>query len=165
MDVDIFIPKYEMSKEARAKLDAHIESTKIKVLAFNKDTGELLHEFNSVTDAANYYKTSSSNVSRTCKGLINYLKGCLFIYKKDYDPNKIYKYEKVKKSIPEKIKRNMSLGSSRSIKVQKFDEDGNFIEEYNSINYASKCNSLPESVLKNKILSHYNGFVYKILRY
>lgn len=80
MDVDIFIPKYEMSKEAQAKLDAHIESTKIKVLTFNKDTGELLHEFNSVTDAANYYKTSSSNVSRACKGLINYLKGCLFIY-------------------------------------------------------------------------------------
>lgn len=79
-----------------------------KVMAFNKDSGEFIQEFESVSSAAAFYNTSSSNISRVCNGKVNYIKGCVFCYSEEYDKNKCYKYIKPKKIISEETRKKIT---------------------------------------------------------
>lgn len=65
-----------------------------KVVALTPD-GKFINIFSSVTEAANHYNSSTTNISGCCKGRIRSVKGCMFIYEKDYDKNKEYKMKEI----------------------------------------------------------------------
>lgn len=84
-----------------------------EVYAFDKDTGEFIDNYESVSEAARYFKTSSSNISRCCSGNLNYIKGCVFCYAKDYDTNKSYKANVPNLKRTEKTKQKMRKSFSK----------------------------------------------------
>lgn len=163
MDVDMWIHKSEMSEDAKRRMNSDNEKRKLKVMSFDKDTGEFQKEFESVSDAAKFYGTSSSNISRTCKGEINYMKGCVFIYSSEYDPNKCYKYIKKKRIFTEEHKANMRKTNSKNIKVEKYDTNNNLIEIYVSLSEARRQNNLPDSFLKNRDYDVRDNYIYKVI--
>jgi len=61
------------------------------VVSVNRFTGELEKEFNSISEAAEFYDITTSNISKVCKHTLNYLKDYVFLYKEEYDPCKDYK--------------------------------------------------------------------------
>ena len=71
-------------------IKTNVERMSRSVLAFNLE-GEYQMEFTSVSDAAKYFNDQSTNVSACCKGKLRYVKGHVFIYKSEFDPNKSYK--------------------------------------------------------------------------
>lgn len=101
-----------------------------KVMAFNKDSGKFIQEFESISSAAIYYKTSSSNISRVCNGKINYIKGCVFCYSENYNKNKCYKYIKIKKIISEETRKKLQKACNRNQPVYKYDLKNNLIWVY-----------------------------------
>lgn len=78
------------------QIQKRISKSQKKVIALDFE-GCIFKKFNSVSEAANFFKTSSSNISRCCKGSLNYMKDHLFVYEKDYDPTKDYTYKPEKR--------------------------------------------------------------------
>lgn len=163
MDVDMWIHKSEMSEDAKKRMNSDNEKRKLKVMSFDKDTGEFQKEFESVSDAARFYGTSSSNISRTCKGEINYMKGCVFIYSHDYNPEKCYKYIKKKRIFTEEHKANMRKTNSKNIKVEKYDNENHLVRTYCSLSEARREDNLSEGFLKRKNEDTKNGFKYIVI--
>ena len=63
---------------------------------------------------------------------VNYIKGCVFIYKDEYDPNKNYSYIKPKKIVSDETKKKMISSNAKSIPIYKYNLDKVLIEEYPS---------------------------------
>lgn len=63
------------------------------IISVNRITGNFEKEFNSLTEAANYYNLTTSNISKVCKHTLNYLQNYVFLYKEEYDENKDYKVQ------------------------------------------------------------------------
>lgn len=161
MDVDIPRSFNEWSEESRNKLLAYIDTRKIPVLAFSKDTGDFIGEYKSVTEAAESIHTSSTNVSAVCKHRLNYFKGAVFIYKNEYDPNKSYKYIRPKREFTEEHIRRLRLGCRKSIAVDKFDANGNIVQHFISISDAIRTDKLKTHFLKFCDEEMVNGYVYR----
>jgi hypothetical protein len=107
-------------KKFKLKKNQVIKSTntkKIKVISFDFE-GNIYKKFNSVSEAALFFKTSSSNISRCCKGELNYMKDHTFIYAKNFIKNKNYAYLPAKKIFTEEHKNNLS----KSLKGKKNSE-------------------------------------------
>ena len=154
------------------KEEKYIENNKkrnsISVKAFNRFTGKLISNFNSISDASIYFKTSSSNISRICKGSLNHIKGATFCYEKDYDKNKDYskKYHSLK---------NRKLSDNHILKLEKksrdrlgtntykYDLKMNLIDSYDSMSQAEKENNLTKESLRRKINKEtpFEGFIWK----
>lgn len=141
------------------KSKPHIEKNRkqqsISVMCFDRFTGEFVKEFNSITEASQYFNTSSSNISRICKGKLNYIKDHTFCYTKDYDKNKNYSkpfyWSKNKKKSKEHIQK-MTINSQNrlGIDIYKYDINWNFIKKYNSRSEAEKMNNLNRESLRRK---------------
>lgn len=59
------------------------------VIALNLE-GEFVKEFETISEAAIFCNGERTNISACCKGKFNFVKGYIFVYKEDYDPNKKY---------------------------------------------------------------------------
>lgn len=160
----IYVDNFRLSDEARNNFLSYIKTLQKAVIAIDRFTGEIEHTFESITEAASYYHTSSSNISRACKGIFRYIKDKVFIYSEDFDITKDYKvlynHNKGKlKPIEQKIK----IRHSKKCKpIYKYDAQGNFICEYFSISEAARQNNTTKDFLRYRINTgkEVDGFLY-----
>lgn len=139
--------------------------------------GVYLTEYSSISKAAIAIKDQSTNISSCCKRKLNYVKDCIFVYKKEYDPKKDYAYKPQKRIFSKEHKdkigkalkgrkqseqniKNLINRSSKS--VIKCDKNGNEIK-YNSLKECCLINQLYVKTLKKYIISKtpIGGFLYK----
>jgi group I intron endonuclease len=153
------------TKEHKKKVKAH---NAMPILSFDRYTGKKNKRFESVSDAANYYGTQSTNISKACKGNLNYVKEHVFIYEKDYDENKEYSYSKhwtQVKGFSDQHKERLKKANqkSRGIKISKFDFNGNLVKIYPSRLEAERCNKMHNEFLRWNDFTHtpFEGFFYK----
>ena len=145
----------------------NINNQSIAVIAFDIKTGNIINRFNSISDAARFLNTSSSNISRICKGYLNYIKGCTFCYEIDYDVNKSYikKHHALNKKFTKEHINNLRSSSEKNkgIKVYKFDNIGNLLKIYNSIRRAERENNIKYDTLRNYINKEtsFGGYFWK----
>lgn len=152
LDNSSFITKYNKKKST---IQANCKRRSKKVKAFNRFNGKFYKEFNSITEAAYDIKTSSSNISRVCKGTLNYAKDYVFCYSEDYDKTKNYvkKHWTQEKGLSKKhqfkLKKHMQATFGK--KTFKYDLNHNFVKEYISIAEAERDNNFKKEFLKRKI--------------
>lgn len=141
------------------KSESHISNnrnkTSRKVIAFNMFTGEQVKVFNSITEASLFFETSSSNISRVCKGSLNYIKDHTFCYFEDYDSSKDYSKSKSKKGLKLKESHiaNLRISNQKRLgrKVYKYSIEWEFIEKYVSMSDAEFKNNLPKESLRRRL--------------
>lgn len=136
-------------------------------MAFNSETGEIIKTFESVSDAAKYFHTSSSNVSRVCNGEFKTMKRVVFIYTKDFDETKDYRTNARNKGIKftEEHKKKMSMSNKRCKKVYKYDLNHNLIDEYYSRSEAERKNDMKREFLRCRLDRPINGYIYSHTKY
>ena len=141
---------YNSFKQTNESLKNFKLSRSIPVMAFDRISGNFENEFTSVSDAAKYYNTQSSNISKVCKGMINFIKGKVFIYKTDYDCNLSYKrnFRAKDRKFSDKHKYKLSQSNRKNKIVCKYDLQNNLIEEYYCKLEAERKNNLPKDKLR-----------------
>ena len=141
---------YNSFKQTNESLKNFKLSRSIPVMAFDRISGNFENEFTSVSDAAKYYNTQSSNISKVCKGMINFIKGKVFIYKSDYDCNTSYKrnFRAKDRKFSNKHKHKLSKSNRKNKIVCKYDLQNNLIEEYYCKLEAERKNNLPKDKLR-----------------
>lgn len=154
---------FSLTKKQKEKAS---ESRKIKVIGINRFTGKIINTYDSVTDAANSVNSTSSNISRCCKGKLRYIKDVVFVYESDYDKNKNYKTEHHCKNIPKSEEHKIKLRHNRKCKVlYKYDTDYNLIDSYFSRSEAERLNGFKKEGLRYKLDRNLNGFIYSENKY
>lgn len=159
----IYVDNFELSDEAKKNFLAYISTVEKSVMAINRFTGEIEGTFESVTKAAEHYKTSSSNISRVCLGTLNYIKDRVFVYTKDFDATKDYRVEHHCKGKPKpESQREKMRHNSRCCSISKCDLNGNVLTTYYSISDAARHADVGVDWLRHKIKYHkeVNGFIY-----
>lgn len=142
------------------KSKTHIESNRKKsslpIMCFDRFTGEYKYNFDSITEAARFFNTSTSNISRVCKNKLNYIKEHTFCYNSEYDKTKDYsnpfywaKNRKLSKSHLEKITLNNQNRLGRNI--YQYDLNHNFINSYPSRAKGERSNNLKKESLRKKV--------------
>lgn len=137
--------QFKLSKEA-----IHKVSTKNSKPIVQLDLdGNFIQEFRSISEAANCINEQTSNISKACKkGCSHSVKGFLFIYKKDYDPSKTYKYCKY---IPkgEHLQKliNVSKNSKRTRKIYEI-VNNSIVKTYNSVSELERELNLKKDCLR-----------------
>lgn len=131
-----------------------------KVMAFNKDSGEFIQEFESVSSAAAFYNTSSSNISGVCNGKVNYIKGCVFCYSEEYDKNKCYKYIKPKKVISEETRKKLQKSCNRNQPIYKYDLENNLVHTYISRAECERCEGFNKEFLRRRLPYKTENFIF-----
>lgn len=127
-----------ITKEKRSKssLERSIESHKIPIVALYKN-GDFYKEYPSIIEATKEFGFKSrSSINNVLKKRSLSSGGFLWVYKKDYNPNNTYKYEK-----PKKV----------TIPIYEFNIDGTLITKWESIVQASKELNCHSSTLKDAI--------------
>lgn len=149
-----------LSQESIEKRKQKQISRKIPLLGFDKDSGILKKEWESVTDAAIDLKDQTTNISWAKDNTNRSVKGYVIITKSKYDPTKSYKHTQVKITWSKEQKQKFKQNNPRNIKIYTYDEKGNFKKEYYSCTAATE-----EFNISNDSLSHllrkYNLIKYK----
>lgn len=119
--------------------------------------GKIIRQFPSVSEASRFVKTSSSNISRVCKGEFILMNGYQCVYTCDYDELKDYIYVKPEKIVSQSHRENLSkalIGKKHSVEhrnslrkvtgtwVDKFTVDGIFIIRYYSLSECCRMNNI-----------------------
>lgn len=153
---------FNLSENSKNNLMKHINSLKKEVICINRFTGEIKNEFNSITEAAKYYNTGSSNISRVCLGYLRYIKDTVFVYKKDFDETKDYTrkhhYKDVKFS--EEHKKKMGINNSKCKIVYKYDLNYNLIDKYYSRSEAERQNNFNKEYLRCRMNIPIDGYIF-----
>ena len=149
----IYVDNFSLSEEAKNNFITYIKTLKKSVVAINRFTGEIDKTFNSIREAADYYHTSTSNISRTCKGIFRHMKDRVFVYSEDFDVTKDYRVLKDSlKGIPKSFEQILKMRHSKRCKpIYKYDTQGNFICEYFSISEAARQNNVNKDYLRSII--------------
>jgi len=155
--------------KSRKSIEDNKKRTSKPVFVFNRFTGELQYEFDSVSDAARFIKSSSTNVSQCCLGhKKNFLQDFTFCYQKDYDANKSYIYDKWWANgtpLTLEHKRKISEFNIKRLgkKVYQYDKDYNLINTYRSRGEAERENGIIKEGIRSwmdkEILKY--GFYWK----
>lgn len=157
----------KLNKTSEHKIKVKAQNA-MPVISFDRYTGEKKKRFESVSDAALFYNTSSSNISRVCKGGLNHMKGHVFCYENDYDSNKNYSFpeyhakgKKFSKIHRENLKK--AAEKIKGIKVYKFDLNGNLVKTYPSRAEAERRNNMPKELLRWNDFTQtpFEGFFYR----
>lgn len=142
--------KFKLTEDQISKA---IKKSSKCIIAFDRFTGEILKEFQSISEAARYFEGSTSNISGVCRGKLNHIYGCTFCYEKDYNPQKDYSFpndhKKGKKHTKEHIEK-LQKNHSRAIKVYKYDSNWNLINEYYSRADCERQNGFRKEGLRYK---------------
>lgn len=129
-------------KRSMSSIERSIKGHEIPIIALNLD-GTFSKEYESASKAAKElgFRTDSA-IGNALKGRSKSAGGYLWVYKKDYDPNKTYSYNPKKKGIA----------------VFQFDLEGNLIKEWDSIAQFSNTEGYSENgvraAIKNKKVYH-----------
>ncbi|ALN97247.1 homing endonuclease [Flavobacterium phage Fpv1] len=112
-----------LNKKIEYKNRERIHKTKKKILGFNKDTGELIKKFNSISELG-----TSSNIHKVINNQQYSYKGMVLIEEKMYDCNIVYK--QIKKEIIKKP-NYIKIGRFKGDSVETFDlETNEIIKKY-----------------------------------
>lgn len=163
LDRCIYVDNFKLSESAKANFLEYIKTLKKSVIAINRVTGNIDNTFDSIGDAANYYKTSSSNISRVCKGSLNYIKNHVFVYSEDFDVTKDYRVVHHCKGKEKPLSQILKMRhNKRCTMVYKYDLKGNLVNSYFSISEAARQNNISANLLRYKINKgrEANGFLY-----
>lgn len=163
LDRCIYVDNFKLTESAKANFLEYIKTLKKSVIAINRFTGNIDNTFDSVTDAATYYKTSSSNVSRVCKGSLKYTKNHVFVYSEDFDITKNYIVEHHCKGKQKPLSQKLKMRhSKRCTTIYKYDSKGNLVNSYFSISEAARQNNIVADLLRHKINKgkEVGGFLY-----
>lgn len=159
----IYVDNFELSESAKNNFLAYIKKLEKSVIAINRFTGEIENTFESITKAAEYYHTSSSNISRVCKGLANYIKDRVFVYTKDFDETRDYKTEHhCKGKEKSESQKEKMRHSKKCCSIYKYDTNGDVINRYYSISEAARQEGISKDKLRHIInyQKELNGFKY-----
>lgn len=151
------------------KTEKHIEKNRKSqskaIFSFNRFTGEFFEEFSSLTEAAIFFNTSTTNISGVCKGRLNYIKDHVFCYKEEYDLNKDYSKPKywskgLKKSEEHRLKIEKNSQNRLGRNIYQYDLEWNFIKEYPSRKNCEEMNNLNKESLRKKagVKTPFEGF-------
>ena len=102
-------------------------SSSISVCQISPD-GELIKVWDCIVDAMHSLGLERSHISSVCLGKRVTAAGYVWVYEKDYDPNKDYKCRP--------FKRRSGLGTRPVVLLS---DDNQILEEYYSVNYAAEC--------------------------
>ena len=151
-----------LSEKSKNNFMKHINSLKKKIICIDRFTGEIVKEFNSITEASKYYNTSTSNISRVCSGSLNYIKDIVFIYKEDFDETKDYtrKHHYKDAKFSETHRRKMGISNPRSKIVYKYDLNYNLIETYYSRSEAERQNNFKKEFLRHRMNVSIGNFIF-----
>lgn len=155
--------EFKMSQSSIQKFTA---SRKINIVVIDCKSGNLINKFTSITEAAQFYNVTTSNISKCCKHKLTSLKNMVFLYESEYDMNKDYRTEvhgkgvKKSKEHVEKMRHN-----NKCRVVYKYDLQFNLIQEYYSRSEAERQNGYKKEYLRNKLDKEINGFIYSELKY
>lgn len=160
----IYTDNFSFSEKAMDNFLAYIKTLEKSVIAINRKTGIIEGNFESISAAASFYKTSTSNISRVCKGTLHYIKDRVFVYTKDFDENRDYRVEHHCKGKPKPISQRLKMSSSsnRHCEILKYDKNNNLIATYFSIKEAANKGGFNADWLRDKINKNkeINGFKY-----
>ena len=142
--------------KSKNHIENNIKRNSKSVCAINIKTNILEYTFDSVSEAARFLNTSSSNISRVCKNKLNYIKGYNFCYKEEYSKNENYTkpinaMKGRKASEKHRMQLQKAVWESKGKKVYQYDIDYNFINEYPAMAVAERENNLRKESLRNKI--------------
>jgi len=154
--------EYKKFKQTPEAIENFRKARSKKVIGFNLSTKEV-ENFASVSDAAKHAQTQSTNVSKCCKGDLQYIKGYKFIYASDFDTDKDYfTIHRRNYDTSEETNLKKSLASPHGKKVYQYDMEGNFIKEYRSRSFCEKENGIEKEKLRQIMpkKQSYNGFYY-----
>ena len=157
---------FSKMNKTKKHIDANKERDSIPVIGFDRFTGEKIKEFSSITEASYFIKTSTSNISRVCKGELNYIKDTVFCYSTDYNEYKDYSKDHYKKGEKHsqdhynaiKLANQKRLGKA----VYQYTEDLIYVAEYPSMSQAEKKNGLGSESLRRRLdKTPFEGFYWK----
>jgi group I intron endonuclease len=150
---------FKLSKENRENISKAKSKAVISIDLISKEK----RKFNSISEAATYFNAESTNISGVCKGRLRFVKGQVFIYEKDFKEDFDYTVlRRIDYGINDETNAKRALSNPNSIKVYKYDLDGNFIEEYRSKAFCEKQNNLKKDYLKNRVNgTPLEGYCYK----
>ncbi len=158
-----FVEKFTLSAKAKDNFMQYIKTLEKSVIAINRVTGTIDGTFESVTEAANFYHTSTSNISSVCLGKLRYIKDHVFIYTKDFDETKDYRvaHHCTGKHKPEEQKEKMRHNKN-CVKIYKIDSNNNVVKEFYSISEAARDNNIKADHMRYILNSSkpLNGFTY-----
>ena len=163
LDTCKHVDSFKFSEKAREHFLAYIKTLEKSVIAINRFTGEIDNTFESITQAAKYYKTSTSNISRVCKGSLNYIKDRVFVYTKDFDGTKDYIVQNHWKGKPKSESQKEKMRhSKRCLPIYKYDMNHNLVQTYYSIEDAARNNDINGDALRYRINKGQmvNGFLF-----
>lgn len=118
-------------------------STPVCQLSLN---GELIKEWGSLGEIRRNSEYNVPNIVQTCRGINTKAYDCLWVYKKDYNPNKDYRW-----NAPNRFKRIVLL-----------DDNDIIINEYNSISECSKLLHVDRKTVRDTCNHVYNKPKYKL---
>lgn len=155
----------EFLEGKRAK-DLYIKKgipNKEKVLVFNKNTGIKEYEFESISKAASYFKTSQKRISEVCNGRKKSWAGYIFVKEKDYNFKLEYKIT-YKKDIPKEyiIRQPFKGNPLKCINVQT-NEEIIFNNKFEAIEQLGFTQSGINKVLYGYRKSH-KGYKFELLK-
>jgi len=141
---------FKPSEEQKRKA---IQKSCKKVIAFDRYSGEKIKEFDSITQAAKFFNTSTSNISRVCKGNLNYMKGIVFRYFDDANSKDTSYPDEFNTGISksEETKIKMIKANPFSNPVYQYDLNMNLVNEYLSRNQCIKITNFGEHKIRMAI--------------
>jgi len=155
---------FTFSMKAKEHFLEYIKTLEKSVIAIDRFSGNIDKTFESITQAAKYFNTSTSNISRVCKGNLNYIKDHVFVYTKDFEETKDYRVQNHWKGKPksEAQKEKMRRNSKLNCPIYKYDLKNNLISEYYSISDAARQHNMSADSLRYQINKHQivNGFLF-----
>lgn len=164
LDKCVYVNNFQLSEEARNNFLSYIKTLQKSVIAINRFTGEVDNIFDSVNSAAAYYKTSSSNISRVCKGNLNYIKDHVFVYSENFDITKNYKIEHHCKGKPKSQSQIEKMRHSKKCRpVYQYDTKGNLVKSFYSVKEAERQLGIKGDILRYwaKCGTIHDGYIYK----
>ena len=121
--------------------------------------GNLVKTWDSATDAHNEIGVCSSSISNICNNRKNSRGndsvtsgGFVWVFEKDYDPNKDYSVKR--------IRQNMGHGSKEVVLL---DDNNNIISEYYSLNYASENLGICVEAVRRTCMHKYKNPTYNLM--
>ena len=116
--------------------------------------GELIKIWGCISDVGKELNISNSHISQVCKNKRKLAGGFVWVYEKDYDPNKDYK----------RTPRIKDMGNGTK-PVLWLDDDGNVIQEFYSLNSVSEvldiCSQTVSNICNHKIKNEKYNLVFK----
>lgn len=137
-----------------AKKPCGKDSPRSKSVCQISSDGELIKIWGCISDVGKELNISDSHISQVCKNKRKLAGGFVWVYEKDYDPNKNYK----------RTPRIKDMGNGTK-PVLWLDDDGNVVQEFYSLNSVSEvldiCPQTVSNICNHKTKNEKYNLVFK----